>query len=65
MFSNLNSYWWDNWDWDLLERWIGWYFAWHNLHEDFFSSNLRLWHWPVLEVPFYPILSLGCSCIPL
>jgi len=27
----LSSYWSDNWDWNLLERWIGWSLAWHNL----------------------------------
>jgi hypothetical protein len=33
--SFFNSSWWDDWDWNLLERWIGWSLAWHNLHEDF------------------------------
>jgi len=30
-FFLINSYWWNDWDWNLLERWIGWSLAWHNL----------------------------------
>ena len=51
----LNSYRWDHWDWNLLERWIGWCLAWHNLYEDFFHRALGCgigWSWECPSILF-------------